>query len=169
MSLNHLSDEQIQAYIEQKNETSEAHLRQCEECRNTYRHYVTLQKKLSRLPEPKLSVDFSSKIMADIKAESVVDRSSWMLVGLTFLLSLISTGITVWLFGWQKSVSFAQEYIPNISLQNITMYKMMSTFIETHASIIGILLFAAIIISFFSVLDKILAKTKTTRLSIFSI
>ena len=170
MSLKHISDEELQAHIENKDSTVEEHLRLCEECRHTYRHYVMLQRKLKQLPEPTLSADFSVNIMSTLKAEAKeAEESAWSLIGMSIVLSVITLVGTVFIIGWQKSLAWSNELLSSFSITELAAYKSFLNFFQTHSSVWGIILFAGMTILFFSLLEKLYTKVKQTRISIFSI
>lgn len=72
--MNHLTDEQLQEYLDNKpgipNEQVEAHLEECAECREALARYKKIYSVLSIDTAPELPRYFTSSVMTAIEAES---------------------------------------------------------------------------------------------------
>jgi anti-sigma factor RsiW len=101
--LNHLSDEQIQDFLDgnlpDREEEIRAHLDSCTRCREEADRYLVLYMELTKAPENALMPGFADRVVADLQPETgngkfAVDR----LVLATAALGCLIT--TLILFGW---------------------------------------------------------------------
>lgn len=170
--MKHLRDDEIQNYITSKDPAVEEHLRECKTCLETYKHYVLLDKKIRKLPEPQLSENFTHSIMSQIKPQvqpQVESGSSVIIWGYSLVAIFISLTGIAWWYGVETILSFVAGIVPSFSTGELPILTDMVLLIQKNASLFGILLFAGIILLFFGLLDKILRQYRGGRLSVFSI
>ncbi len=86
MSINHLSDDQIQEYLDGlSSEVTHIHLEKCAACRENLKAYQNLYKHLQGDTPFELPSDFEDKVMSNIRGQSETANSGL----LTFFLSLL--------------------------------------------------------------------------------
>ena len=166
MSIKHLSDNEIQLYLDnKKNDNSiTEHIYACESCRTLLSNYELLYSSIE-CEEISLSDNFSLNTMSlihGLEAESSYSSRNIILIGVSgILLSLLSM---VYIVGYEVIL----QYIKDISFVEMFTYKQSAEAeLNRYGSIIKIGLSGGIILLFYTQLDKILSRLKTNRISIF--
>ncbi len=96
MTNNHLSDEQIQQYLDDKNKNNglaiEKHLENCPDCQHTLNLYKDLYTSLQKDFIPEFSPAFSKKVITKVQATG---ESRWERLESGFIISIILIGLAV--------------------------------------------------------------------------
>lgn len=171
MSVEHLSDYDIQEYLDNKKSdiNMTAHLNSCNRCQEILRQYELCFSVFNQEIKSDLPINFSAKTMAVIKADSSFNDSSIGIYLCSFAGFIISIVVMGYVAGYESLLQLT-------GISAILNYIVGSTYIQSFtdmflpfSNIIGILIFAAIIISFFAVLDKLVIKQKLSNVNCFSI
>jgi hypothetical protein len=96
MELNHLSDEQIQEYLDNSNPAGRAeienHLQQCRSCSHRLQIYQNIYRQLRRDMIPDLSANFAGSVLAKIKTSRDKKTNFWENI---FIIVLLLAGAMV--------------------------------------------------------------------------
>ena len=125
MSLRHLNDEDIQAYLDgrlaHRAKPIEGHLLECESCRAEMEHYQTVFEALKQDTTLSLTPGFPDRVMAAVAkepaAKPAVSLTSWLSLAAAAVL-IVGLGAVQYLVGWQWLVTFSR----NIS-QSVVTFK----------------------------------------------
>lgn len=174
MSIEHLSDEQIQNLAENNsiNNTAQIneHLSACAKCQTALDNYKILFTSIANTEQVSLSVDFNSQVLSRIKTEAVVSEQG-RYETIIYILSGIAASFAALIYvmgqedilGRIKSFSLTQ-LIPDFSFMTA-----ITDLFARYDSITTILIFAGLTLVFFALLDKYLAKIKIGKTSLMSI
>lgn len=171
MSVKHLSDDDIQSYLDNDKSDIEIkyHIEICEGCKNSVAAYELLYSSLSADHEVDLSESFMMNTMQVIKDDPAFDESSASVYMFSIggaIIGLLSIG---YFFGIQNILQFLGL---NTFVQSMLSFEILHDFavmISKNSSLWNTLGFAAVILLFFSLVERILDKTKFGRLHTFSI
>jgi len=96
MSQQHLNDEQIQDYLDNrmtdKSSSVANHLRQCAQCQHELALYRELYMTLEKDPVPKLAVDFADRVIAQLPGAGM---SRWEKLESGFIAAIILIALAV--------------------------------------------------------------------------
>jgi hypothetical protein len=158
MSIKHISDEDIQSYmdgIDMENRAFiEEHLNSCTLCHNTLKAYQEVYQGISNAEIKELSPEFSDRIMADL--ERKMENKSQLKETLS-LIGLFLVGSTV-------SFYFVNPFssLPNLfkALFSTTI-QYIEELLPTFNGYSSIIIMVVLILIIVEVLDKKVVKTKT--------
>ncbi|HKK20530.1 MAG TPA: hypothetical protein VJ983_03580 [candidate division Zixibacteria bacterium] len=174
MSVEHISDDQIQDYLDGRDSQRDIalihHIRQCDECRAKLHHYKMLYRGLEQSTEIELSEKFTANTMKAIRVlPEPVARRSWgtLLAGVGALVAMIAATFyfmgTTWILNSAESVrqvaSHSHAGLVDLLLQGIGR-------IQDGATILAAV---AVILAATALLDKAIGKTKFKRISPLSL
>ena len=94
MTNNHLSDEQIQQYLDDKNTNNgiEKHLQNCPDCQHNFSLYKDLYTSLHKDFIPELSPAFSKNVISSL---GTTGESRWEKLESGFIVSIILIGLAI--------------------------------------------------------------------------
>lgn len=118
VSDNHLSDRQLQAYLDgaagADRDSIEAHLRRCNACRSQLNLYRAVEKELSTSPGFMLSADFAEQVIEQADPRPSLKANRFENLSIVFL--LVSGVITLSFFvDLSQFARYFLELIPNFS------------------------------------------------------
>ncbi len=167
MSVEHLSDESIQTYLEDCSPEAKAeielHLSQCSDCRGALDAYRAVFSGLTDDSDFELSTGFAAKVRAQVEAESTVevvspDRLSpviSMIVASAAVVVLVALHYFVG-WGWLGSAVLA------ISSPGIRFFDAISSTVSLTLSFLNggliLILMGGSILAFFGLLDRLLVR-----------
>jgi predicted anti-sigma-YlaC factor YlaD len=125
MSLRHLNDEDIQAYLDgqlaHRAILIERHLQECDSCRARVEQYQPVFEALKLDTMPSLVPGFPDRVMAAVEKEPAVkpavNLASWLSLAAAAMV-IVGLGVVQYLVGWQWLVTFSH----NIS-QSVLSFK----------------------------------------------
>ena len=157
--MKHLSDEQIQEYLEGGTGTAQqkyhAHLQTCEQCRQAVAHYRRLFTALAFEPTPELSPSFTDTLMLKIAADS--STSSQTLEWVLFAISAVA-GLAITIYLMVASFSQQQLFAIGDSVRSLFSFFGTSSLLTTDNA--HLFLFALIVLAIISAMDKLLLQRK---------
>lgn len=171
MSIIHLSDSDIQEYLDTKTnkEKVESHILGCEECAILIAEYESFYKELSIDETPQLSVDFVSDTMAAVREETIEVESNKGF----YLYSLASLVCAFFLMKYYVGVdfSFLKFELPQINsiFADWSIFGTVAQYYQTSTNTFNMLLFAGFILLFFALVDSVLSRRNFRKISCFSI
>lgn len=167
MSIKHLSDNEIQQYLDdnKSDELITEHVSVCDSCRLLLHQYQLLYGSIES-EKIALSDDFSTKTMGlihNLDVQVSYSYRNFVLIGLAgIVISLLSM---VYIIGYEVIL----QYIKEIRFAEMFTYKETTdSIINRYGSIIKIAISGGIILLFFTQLDRLLSKIKTQKFSVFS-
>ena len=171
MSMKHLSDDDIQSYLDNSKSDVETkyHIETCEECNNSFAAYELLYGSLSSDYDIELSENFVSNTMQIIRDDAALNESSASVYLFSIsgaIIGLLSIG---YFFGFQTIFQYLGLTTITQSVLSVDIFQNFTAMIAKNSTLWNTLGFAAVILLFFSLIEKILDKTKFGRLHIFSI
>jgi hypothetical protein len=99
MNIGHLSDDQIQSYLDDRSNSTapdvQEHLRSCAQCQRKTDHYRMLYSSLDQDPVPPLPANFASKIISRLAARH---KPQWEKYESGFIVAFFLIGIAVSLY-----------------------------------------------------------------------
>jgi anti-sigma factor RsiW len=174
MSVEHISDDKIQDYLDNRDSKRDIslirHIRQCDECRAKLHHYRLLYHGLNRAEEVSLPQEFASRTMRAIRAlPTPVEKRNWggFLAGAATVAAMIAATFyflgTAWIYSSAEAVQQVAWHshfsVIDLMLQGIRR-------LQDGATIVAA---AAIILIGTALLDKAIGKTKFKRISPLSL
>ncbi len=170
MSIIHLSDIEIQEYLDTQNnkEKVESHILGCEECAVLLAEYESFYTELKVDDAPKLSVDFVSQTMHTVRKETILSESNsgFYLYSLAsiigvFLLLKYYVGLNFDIFKFE---------LPTISnvFADWSILNTAASYYQASPSTVNVLLFAGMILLFFALVDSVLSRRNLSKVSSFS-
>ncbi len=174
MSVAHISDEQIQEYLDNRDSKRDIvlirHIRQCGECRAKLHHYRLLYRGLVEADEVNLSSDFTARTMKAVRAlPEPVEQGNrgivWAAIGAIAAMVVA----TVYFFGTSWIFDSTGALVEAAGESHFGL-------IDTVVQAIGriqdgatILAAVAVILAITALLDKAIGKTKLKRISPLSL
>ena len=139
MSLRHLNDEDIQAYLDgqlaHRAKQIERHLLECDSCREKLEHYRSVFQALKQDTTLSLAPGFPDRVMAAVTKEPAANATdsfvSWLSLAAAAIV-LVGLGAVQYFVGWQWLMTFSR----NIS-QSVLSFK--NSLMGSTASMPGIL------------------------------
>ncbi len=157
MTQKHLSDEQIQQYLDDKVRNNglaiEEHLKSCQGCQHNYHLYKTLYSSLQSDTIPELSQTFASNVISNIPESA---ESKWEKFESGFVISLILIGLAI-SFYFINPLPFLAE-IGNSFLSRLPSYG--SDILSKLNGNLSFVLIAVVIFFLVEIFDKKLIKPK---------
>ncbi len=171
MSIMHLSEKNIQEYLDTKlnKEKVEAHIINCKKCSSLLAEYELFYSELSVDTTPQLPVNFVSQTMDMVRQESIAIESNKGLylysivsfIGALFFLNYY-TGFNLNIF------QFELTFINNM-FADWSIFDALARYYQTSASLVNVLLFAGLILLFFALVDSVLSRKRLRKISCFSV
>jgi len=174
----HLSDKQIQAFIESPeniNVELKAHLDSCSSCQTEVELYKSLMLELKQEKIPELSGDFVGNVMNSIEPlpspEIIQPIDKWKWLNIAASIAFVMLGvITMIYYDGLQVFSSVYSWFNEIENQAVSKLSESSSSVSTMLGVdLGTILFIGMVLGFFGVLDKILSRKKISNLKIFSI
>jgi len=170
MSLEHLSDEQLQICLEKKSNNHpewDSHLKHCSQCQDKLKSYAVLFEGLSRQDETLLPDNFTMKLMSKIEKEPNSSFNPGY-----FFLSLMgvvtSIGAVIYLVGFKDILQWVTTTISSLNASELKLYFEIHKVFSLHGNILMILICAGLILVGVELLDKYLKKEHPGKISMFS-
>ena len=129
MSLRHLSDEDIQAYLDgrlvHRVKLIERHLLECDSCREKLEHYRAVFQALKQDTTPSLAPGFPDRVMAAVAKEPAAKATdsfvSWLSLAAAAIV-IVGLGAVQYLVGWQWLITFSRNILQSVlSFKNSLM------------------------------------------------
>ena len=171
MSIIHLTDNDIQEYLDTKRnkEQVEGHILGCQECAVLLAEYEDFYTALASEETPQLSEDFVMQTMSSVKNETIAleNNNGFYLYSLASL--LISYLLVRYYVGYDfTAFNFKLPEIHNF-FADWTLFSAIAQHYQASATSFNFLLFAGFILLFFAVVDSVLSKKHNGKVSSFSI
>jgi len=160
--MKHLTDEEIQDYLDNNSSDSEyisKHIDICTNCKKSINRYKMIYSELSNEKGFELPLDFTQKLISKIKAEYYYKKSSKFkyifAVCIGFILTVFSTlcftGIQ-----WIENLGI-EKFITGYKI-DISGFEILKTVIQSIDLNIGLLFFGTIVLIVTAFLDSLLLK-----------
>ncbi len=171
MSMMHLSDIEIQEYLDTKTnkEQVEKHIAGCKKCAVSVTDYKSFYSVLSKEEPVALSVEFIAHTMEAVRNKKVVlgnDRGF-------YLYSIVSFISAFLLLKYYVGVDFSFMTIELSYIQNMfrdwSIVNSAAHYYKTSASTVNILLFAGLVLLFYALVDSIMSRKSESTMSGLSI
>jgi len=129
MSLRHLNDEDIQAYLDGRlahhAKLIKRHLLECDSCREKLEHYRAVFQALKQDTTPSLAPGFPDRVMAAAAKEPAAKATdsfvSWLSLAAVAIV-IVGLGAVQYFVGWQWLVSFNRDVLQAVlSFKNSLM------------------------------------------------
>ncbi len=172
MSVEHLSDEQIQNLVENKeiNIEAENHINSCSECRKSYDFYQMIYSNITDVEDPVIGVDFNAKTMLKIKDVEIIEEKGRFETFIYILAGIAAcTAALIYGSGYKAIVDNMFSISIVDAIANWTVIQTLQKLVGQYDNLFTILLFAGITILFVAILDKYLSKLKIGKTSLLSI
>ncbi len=175
MPVTHISDEQIQDYLDHREVKRDVplvrHIRQCPDCRARLHQYRMLYRGLKAADEPCLSEDFAANTMRTIRSlpiESPAGNRIGWLQGICVVTPIAAAVIyffgTSWITTLLGTLTRVSTWQSQFEVFDIVVKGIRS--LQDGATIVAA---AAVILAGVAVLDKALAKAKLRKISPLSL
>ncbi len=157
MEMNHVSDEEIQAYLVRgtlsNREHFFEHLRNCELCRKQLAAYRVVYETLKNDEGMLLSADFSEKVVREVAGDTRTNERlrEFLLIGLS---ALVSIGTFIWMINLQHLFQIGKTLVHSITTTLVTEIPFLNR-INLSLLISGLL-----ILLFINLLDNVLHTMK---------
>ncbi len=155
--MNHVSDEEIQAYLVRgtlsNREHFFEHLRNCELCRKQLAAYRVVYETLKNDEGMLLSADFSEKVVREVAGDTRTNERlrEFLLIGLS---ALVSIGTFIWMINLQHLFQIGKTLVHSITTTLVTEIPFLNR-INLSLLISGLL-----ILLFINLLDNVLHTMK---------
>lgn len=174
MSINHLTDEQIQQYLDNGPDaiehSAEKHLEACDRCQMTLKEYQLLYNRLGRETETLLSPNFTSATMARIEALAEPAAGLSRPMRAFVVLGVLSCLLTIWYTINIKSLlNTLSSFLLGQNVVESTVGSSLKTISAQFGDNLGIVLFAALILIGVALTDKLLFKQKLRKVYFLSV
>ncbi len=174
MSVEHLSEIQIQQYLdrgpESLSESKLEHLQSCEMCRGILADYKRLYSQLKVDDEISLSKDFAARTMQKIRGLENPSAAVSPSVILYSLLGLVSCVLAIWYF---VDVKALLKGLGNISIGNplpdASAFSGITNWLLGFGDSLYLMIFAVMILAGVGLIDRLLAKHKLDKAYFFSV
>ena len=170
MSIIHLSDSDIQEYLDRQSnkEKVESHILSCQECAIVIAEYESLYADLAFDEPPQLSVDFVDKTMHVVRTETIIADSNKGF----YLYSLVSVICAFVFMKYYAGYDFSVFKFELPTMRNIVadwnIFDTVITFYQASTSTVNVLLFACAILLLVALADSVLSRIKQHKISSFS-
>jgi hypothetical protein len=172
MELKHLSDEEIQDYLDSSpssvTKTIEEHLETCQHCKGVLEEYKRVYAELKKDIGFELSPDFSSLVISKLSTKASPKPLTsyagmfWVILGLIF-----GVGSMLYLLGWK----YISQGITNIVQPQLnfvsTLWGTMGRLLTNLNIDFGLLFISGLILLIISMLDYILVHKKHKPISFY--
>ncbi len=172
MAVKHLTDDEIQEYLDNKMSTSTsalaAHVQNCDACREQIKRYESLYTGLREEARFILPAGFVHMVIARIKHESEEAFSMRMLpLLIAFAGLLLGLGATFYFVGFEKLGPNWQEFSTLQKYFDPQVFSFLSNFISRLHLDFGLLGTAVFILMFMIVIDHFILRSKQKLISMF--
>jgi len=170
MSIDHLSDEELQSYLDEKSIRNKAavehHLQSCIHCRRQLTAYRLIHAEFHAEPEKTFSDDFEDDV---IKRIHEIESRRFQLKNYLLLFFSMTLCISLGAYGFLKIQygSIVNQTFHDSWNSLKMLFHDLTQGSELFTGTIEIILFAGIIVLIFSLLDNILLYPKRRKMTIF--
>lgn len=178
MELKHLSDNELQQYLDKSDSLApelEEHLKNCPQCQGELHLYQKLAENISADERSVLPETFSDQVMAKVKklapvATPIEDRSTMQIL-LASAMSLAGGVVVLYFFfGFERIITQMQELYTNvIHVEKWSLVVYFKAQLAKMGTTGELMLAAGLTILIFFILDKYLSKIKPGKASFLSI
>lgn len=174
MSIDHLSDEQIQQYLDSGpsafGDSAEKHLEGCHRCQATLKEYQVLYNRLGRETETLLSPNFTSDTMAKIEALAVPAARLGRPMFYYVVLGVVSCLLAIWYtIDLKAALNAVGSFLLGQNVIESTVGSSLKTVSSQFGDNIGIIIFAALILIGVALTDKLLFRQKLRKVYFLSV
>ncbi len=170
MSIIHLSDSDIQEYLDRQTnkEKVESHILSCQECAIAIAEYESLYATLAVDDTPKLSANFIDTTMHVVRQETMLAESSKGFYLYSFMSMVCAIVFMKYYVGYDFSAFKFELPTMNNFMADWTIFDAAATLYQTSTSTVNILLFAGLILLIVALADSVISRKTLHKVSSFS-
>lgn len=168
MAVTHLSDQEIQDYLDDPRGASShrvaKHLEACAHCQTQVQQYQNLFSALKREPAPTLPFDFADSVMAKIKAGA--EEAFTLPIWLAFFGMIAGIATTLYLVGLEKTGGFLSGLRTYFSF-DWRIFSTINQYLSALNLNFGLLGLAVFIITMMALVDRFVFQSRHKLISFF--